>query len=230
MSRSNPVDSVASPVTKWFEWDSKGAVAYYDKSLKAKVSVGLGFTFLLLDQLSRVGGFHEPSNGGIYSNEVRNIGGDVLTVRTKAGVLAQGKYGEIKEAIKAAGGKFVQQCYIAYRLDAGAPLSLGSLQLKGAALSAFLEFAKEHRAALYGGAISIVDAKAGKKGSVKYTSPVFDAVEASPEDSAQALVLDRELQAFLAVSLKRKPQADADDDVPAHTDADAPGDSNEAGW
>lgn len=87
MSRSNPTDGIKNPATRWFEWagGDEGGIKHYDKEAKADVKVALPFTFLLLDELSTVKGWHEPSESGIYANEVRDTRQDALVVRAFKG-------------------------------------------------------------------------------------------------------------------------------------------------
>lgn len=211
MSRSNPQDHVVNPSVRRFEWDSQqGGVRYFDKERKANVPVELPFSFLLLDQLSTVGGYHEPTNSGIFANEVKNIGGATLTVKAggkgKQVTLAEGVYKDIKGDLAKLGGKFVAACYVAFADDAG-QLVIGTIRFRGAALSAWLEFGKaKGRKALYESGIVITGSVDGKKGSVRYKSPTFDLVSATPEHNAQATALDAELQAYLSVALKRQAQ------------------------
>jgi hypothetical protein len=73
MSRSNPQDHLQNPATRWFEWNGeRGEIRYYDKELKKNVEVPLPFTFLLLDEVATVRGWHDPQRLGYYANEVRD--------------------------------------------------------------------------------------------------------------------------------------------------------------
>lgn len=208
MSRSNPSEHVTNPSTRRFEWKD-GNVVYYDKDKQQNVKVAKPFTFLLLDMLASVGGFHEPSNSGIYSNEIKAIGTATLTVKAggkgKVIQLIEGVYKQIKGDLAKMGGKFQQNVYIAFR-DDGGELVIGTLKLKGAALSAWMDFGKGKRKELYEQAISVVGSENGKKGRVEYTKPVFSFAEMSAADNAAAVKLDEELQAYIGVALKRKPK------------------------
>ena len=110
MSRSNPSEnSNPNPAVRWFEWNGeKGLIRYYDKDAKQNVDVALPFTFLLLDQLGSVRGWHDASESGIYSNEVKDTRQDVLIVKAyKGGVLAEGIYKDIKDRVNNQGGQLV---------------------------------------------------------------------------------------------------------------------------
>ena len=98
MSRSNPQEHLSNPAVRWFEWNGeKGVIRFYDKDAKTNVDVPLPFTFLLLDQLATVRGWHDASASGIYANEVRDTTKDTLVVKSfKGGTIAEGLYKDIK--------------------------------------------------------------------------------------------------------------------------------------
>jgi len=241
MSRSNPQQNLTNPATRWMEWNGEqGVVRYYDKEKKENVDLGADLTFLLLDQLGCVNGWHDPSNSGIYSNEVRDSRAEVLLVKSfKGGVIAEGLYKAIKDRVNTAGGSFHAQCYVAYKNGGGA-LSIGSLKFKGAALHAWAEFAKANRGDLDSKAVKIEGFTEGKKGRIVYRVPVFKMVNTSAETDAQAVALDKQLQVFLDSYLKRNKrdqveapaqhvdhedmaqEATSYDHVPPHTDEDEP--------
>lgn len=203
MSRSNPTEGIPNPAVRWFEWNGEaGTVRYYDKDAKRNVDIGSEFTFILLDQLGSVRGWHDPSSSGIYSNEVRDTTQDVLVVKAfKGGTLAEGLYRDIKDKVHAAGGKFVANCYIAFKN--GGPLQIGSIRFKGGALNAWVEFSKANRANLYRQAIEINGYTEGKKGRVIFRVPVLKLKTLSGDSHEAACLLDEQLQEFLANYLKR---------------------------
>lgn len=225
MSRSNPTDGIPNPAVRWFEWNGEaGTVRYYDKDTKRNVDVGSEFTFILLDQLGSVRGWHDPSSSGIYSNEVRDTTQDVLIVKAfKGGTLAEGIYRDIKDKVHAAGGKFVANCYIAFKN--GGPLTIGSIRFKGGALNAWVEFTKANRADLYKQAIEIKGYTEGKKGRVVYRVPALKLAALSPESNDAAVKLDEQLQEFLTSYLKRTRRDQVEHvahDTPADDYADEP--------
>lgn len=204
MSRSNPNENgAANPSTRWFEWNGEnGTVRYYDKDAKKNVDVGADFGFVLLDQLGGVRGWHDPSQSGIYSNEVKDTRADVLIVKSfKGGTLAEGLYKDIKDRVNASGGSFTANCYIGFKGDTG--LAIGCLRFKGSALGAWMEFTKANRADLYKKGIKITGYTEGKKGRIVFRVPTFKTVELSDASNQQAIALDVTLQEFLAVYLKK---------------------------
>jgi hypothetical protein len=204
VSRSNPSENTnPNPATRRFEWNGeKGVVRYYDKDAKANVDVGSDFTFILLDQLATVGGWHDASDSGIYSNEVKDTRQEALVVKAfKGGPLAEGFYKDIKDRVNSLGGQFVAKCYVAFK-DNGA-LAIGSLALKGAALHGWTEFVKANRADIYKKAVRIHGFTEGKKGRIVYRVPVLSLKDIDPATDAQAIALDKTLQAFFDSYFKR---------------------------
>lgn len=220
MSRSNPTDGVKNPSTRWFQWaggDEGGYVKWYDKEAKTDRKLEGPFAFLLLDELSSVKGWHEPSESSIYANEVRDLRQDALVVKSfKGGELASGLYTSIKDRIVAKGGHYHGSIYIAFK--EGDELKLGNLGLKGAALGAWMEFKKsaptkkdasgKNVKAYFVDAVAVTGFEEAKKGATTYRVPRFALKQVSEETNQQALALDEELQAFLA-DYFRRPKADA---------------------
>lgn len=220
MSRSNPTDGARSPSTRWFEWaggSDGGFVRWYDKDKKENVRVDGAFTFLLLDELSTVKGWHEPSESSIYANEVRDTRQEALVVRSfKGGELASGIYTSIRDRVVAVGGHYVASIYVGYK--DGDELRIGNLALKGAAAGAWMDFKRNAgtKKAVTGKSVRayLVDAvKIGgyeqlKKGGTIYRVPQFSLVETSESTNQQAVDLDSQLQMFLVDYLKR-PKAEA---------------------
>jgi hypothetical protein len=203
MSRSNPVDTQPNPATTWFEWSgSSGDIRYYDKRDKKNVAVALPFTFILLDQLSTVKGWHDASESGIYANEVKDTRSEPFVVKAfKGGILAEGFYSQIRDRVIAHGGHFTANLYIAYKGET--QLDIGSLQFKGAALGAWMEFNKENRADVFKKAVVIDGYNEGKKGQVVFRTPKFRLKEIAEDTNDQATDLDRQLQSYLASYFKR---------------------------
>lgn len=219
MSRSNPMEGARNPSTRWFEWaggSDGGFVRWYNKDIKENVRID-AFAFLLLDELSTIKGWHEPSESAIYSNEVRDTRQDALVVRSfKGDDIAAGIYQDIKDRIVVKGGHYVASLYVAYK--EGDDLKLGNLGLKGAAASAWMEFKRnapvkkdvsgKTRKSYFVDAVKITGFVDAKKGATAYRVPVFKLAEVSRLTNEQAIALDAELQAYLSEYLKR-PKADA---------------------
>lgn len=241
MSRSNPTDGSRNPATKWFEWaggSDGGYVRWYNKDEKTTEKAVAPFTFLLLDELSTIKGWHEPSESAIYANEVRDTRQDALVVRSfKGGELVSGVYQNIKDRVTAKGGHYVASLYIAYK--DGDALKIGNLSLKGAAAGAWMDFkrnaptkkdaAGKTLKSYFVDAVKIAGYEDAKKGGTAYRVPVFKAVEVAPATNQQAIALDAELQAFLSEYLNR-PKAEAAKPQNGGDDVPDPDPTNGAGY
>ncbi len=207
MSRSNQNETY-NPSQRWFDWNGAGDGGFpefYDKNKDngegkdpgGNIKVSIPFLFIVLDQMSTIKGWNDAQKSGIFSNEVRNSKQTPMTVKFhKGGVVAQGLYENIKAQVVAAGGKFTSNIYIAYKGDDG-KLAIGAIQLKGAALMAWSEFSKKHRADIMKKAVVITGFKDGVKGAVKFRTPVFGLKEVKEETNKAAIELDAILQAYL---------------------------------
>ncbi len=203
MSRSQPNMNAPNPSTRWFEWSGEmGSVRYYDKDLGENIVCPLPFTFLLLDELGSVRGWHDASSSGIYSNEVRDTREDALIVKAfKGGTLAEGLYADIKDRVHTLGGKFNANCYLGFKNGSG--LAIGCLRFKGAALGAWMTFRKDHRLELFEKAVTITGYTEGKKGRITFRMPEFKMVPLTPATNSEAIELDKTLQSYLAEYLTR---------------------------
>ena len=114
MSLSNPITS-QNPATRFiqFKGDS-GKWSYFDKSKGENgenVEIKLPIYFIILDELSTIKGWSDQYQSGIYSNEIHNLG-EQLTVKTfKGGAMIKGWYQDIKNDVKALGGKYTKSIY-----------------------------------------------------------------------------------------------------------------------
>lgn len=209
MSRSNPTESTQHVATRWIEYNGEfGTFRYYDKehinddgSKGANIDLGSKLVFLYLDTTYTVTGWSDANSAGIYANEMKDISNGILTVKCFKGNAAPhiGNWVSIKDAVKAMGGKFTANVYIAYKN--GDNLEIGVLQLKGAAYAEWNEFAKKKGKALIEGAVSIASHKDGKKGSVKFKTPIFDTIPVSEKSNLAAIELDKELQGFFKAKI-----------------------------
>jgi len=215
MSRSNPNESVSTHIcTRWLEWGgATGNLTHYDKAMKENVPVALPFTFILLDILGTVTGWHDASGSGIVSNEMKmgDVGKGTFAVRAfkSRGDLVTGTWKHIKDRVNTLGGKFTVNLYMGYR--DGDALKIGCVQFSGAALNAWVDFKDANQKDIYTKAIVITGSKDGQKGAVKFKTPTFALRDISADSNAEAVELDRILQGFLAEKLQKPaPQAAAE--------------------
>lgn len=160
---------VESPVKKYLSWSSNDkCFTFYDREKKENVLLPLPLTFIHLDELSTIKGWHDASSSGIYSNEIRSTKNQELNVRSfKGGEVVKGLYQDIKLRIQAAGGHY---CASIYALLNG---EVVNISLKGSALMGWSDFSKENRKSFLGSTIEVAKTLEGKKGAVKFYTPVF---------------------------------------------------------
>jgi hypothetical protein len=199
----------SNPTTKFLSWKSNDkCFEFYDKVNKVKVPFQLPFKFLALDELHAVKGWSDSCQSGIYSNEVKFISKEILTVKPfKGNEIAKGLYSEIKEKVKSAGAHYVKSIYV--MLEDG---SLANIQLKGAACQQWGEFTKKNRSRLPDEWVTVANTIEGKKGIVKYYFPIFTfdkSLSESEMDLADEAfgILETYLKAYL---LKAEPIANED--------------------
>lgn len=225
MSRSNPT-TAANPATRFFEWAAeKGELSYWDKATEQRIAVKMPFAFMVLDEVSQVGGGREVGDKweSYWSNAVKDINTQIITVRNKQGIIDSGLYKDTFKDKK--GFHYIKGLYIAYHGDGG-ELEIGFLKLKTTSLSAWFEFTKQHRD-IYKGAF-IIRGKSEPIQSKKsiYHVPVFGfKADISPESHEQAVKLDLELQEYFKQYFANSPSAAVDGnghgDEPTHTGAAA---------
>jgi hypothetical protein len=222
MSRSQPKST--SPVSRRFRWSgSKGEVSYYDKLQGKDIPVKLPFEFMVLDQLATIAGFDEKNNSNYWSNEVRSVGKDELTVRTSKGVSEIGLYRDLE--VRRWGAKYATSIYIAYKQDN--EWLIGNFKASGAALSSWIEFSNSVNPEQ--GKVVLKGKQEAKKGATTYFTPVFERVDNADAEEGVALELDKQLQAYLDTYLsvaqhdrQKQDEEPMYGDEPPFTDADAP--------
>tara|TARA_B100001245_G_C22891839_1_gene429655 strand:+ start:1608 stop:2291 length:684 start_codon:yes stop_codon:yes gene_type:complete len=194
MSLSNQSTNV-NPVKHYLRVKS-GSVNYYDKEEQKNIDVPTPLEFVVLDQLATVKGWSDADQSGYWSNEVRSAGQDVLTVRTKNGIKAEGVWKDIKGNSMVAGAKFNTSVYIATKGRDG--LEIQNIAFSGAALNAWIEFVNANKGVTSGkGKVVITGFDDAKKGAVKYQVPHFEVADITDTELAEATELDKELQDYL---------------------------------
>lgn len=183
-------EAVKSPVAKYVTWSSNDkCFSYYDRDKKENVSLKLPIKLIHFRDFASVKGFHDGSNSSIYSNEVSSVKNEQLIVRSfKGGELIKGLYADIKLKLKELGGKYNMSMYA--MIDG----ELVNISIGGAILQHWSDFSKDNRGKFLTNYINVDSALDLKKGSVKYSVPVFTlggAIEAKV--SAEADKLDDEL-------------------------------------
>ena len=205
----------SNPATKFLSWKSNDkCFSYYDKEKKENVLVKLPFKFLVLDELHTISGWNDATNSGIFSNEVKFISKEVMTVKPfKGNEIAKGLYKDIKEKVNAAGGHYVKSIYVMLE-----DFTLANIQLKGAAVQGWGEFTQKSRARLTDEWITVSDVIEGKKGAVKFYTPKFMYDKSlTADEGAKADIVFNQLEAYLKTYLtKAEPEVitDIEGDLP----------------
>ena len=169
MSRKDEFKSVSTnPAAKFLEWDSNsGAFKWYDKEAGENKFIKTPFKFVVLKELHTIKGWHDKSESGIYSNEVATLN-DRLDVKSfKGGPIISGIYRDIKDQLQ--GGVYNKSIYVML-----ADGSLANISMKGAVVATWGDFTKKSRARLSDEWVAVMKHEDMKKGSVKYTIPVFE--------------------------------------------------------
>jgi hypothetical protein len=191
----------SNPSTRYLEWKSKEkGFEFYDKEKKEKVAVALPVKFIVLEELHAVSGWNDASSSGIMSNEVKFISKQPMTAKSfKGGEIAKGLYTDIKDKVKNAGGHYVKSIYI--MMENG---EMGNIKLKGSAVKVWGEFTQKNRNKLPYSWVTVKTFEQGKKGSVSYTTPVFEFGDAlSKEDTESANGVYDVLESFLKTYLSK---------------------------
>lgn len=184
MSRKSEfVGTYEKPASMYLEWSSDDkCFKTYNRATKENDLVELPLKFLVLKEMHTVKGWHDKSQSVIYSNEVKNIGSEVIEVKAfKGGLLAKGIYKEIKEIISNVGGRYIKSIY--GMLEDGTVINF---QLKGAAVKEWGETFNKCKSRLADEWVICAEAEDMKKGKVSYSVPKFK-LDASLSDKAAKL-------------------------------------------
>lgn len=189
---------VDNPCVKYIQWETVknddekitgGQFKYWDKDTETNIPVSLPFKFALLtDDLVTFAGYDEKRKQGVWSNEVKEKNHGV-TIRSKEGVLLEFKlkdYKANKPLIEATGAKYTKPIYMAVEGDNG--YEIWCMKLKGSGLTGgvdqdnftqeernhgFFNFAKYNKAKKFSNFIEVDTYAVKKKGSSKFSVPVF---------------------------------------------------------
>jgi hypothetical protein len=204
MSTSNRRQAFAqpqsNPATKFIEWKSNDkCFNYYDKEAQKNVEIPLPFKFLVLDELHTIKGWNDASSSNIYSNEVKFISKEVMTVKPfKGNEIAKGFYKDIKDKVVAAGGHYTKSIYV--MLEDG---SLANISLKGSGVQKWGDFTQKTRNRLADEWVTVASAEDGKKGAVKFSTPSFSFANSISDEQANMAdeafnILESYLKTYLA--------------------------------
>lgn len=190
-----------NPAERFLEWKSNDkCFQYYDRETKENVQVPLPFKFLVLDEMHKISGWNDATSSSIFSNEVKFIGKETMTVKPyKGNEIAKGLYKDIKEKVKSCGGYYMKSIYI--MLEDG---TLANLSLKGSSVQQWGDFTQKTRKRLVDEWVIVEKHIDGKKGSVKYTMPDFKFnTSLSSEDGELADIAFNTFEGYMKTYLQR---------------------------
>lgn len=169
-----------------------GTLSYYDKEAGEDVQVPTPLKFVVLDQFATIKGWSDQDNSGYWSNEVKQVGKDILNVRTKSGLKESGIWKDIKGSPGVAGAKYHASIYIAAKGRDG--MEIQNLALAGAALNVWIDFTRKND--VRKNTVTLTEWKDEKKGSVKYKVPVFVSTPMEDGERDEAIELAKELRTY----------------------------------
>lgn len=169
-----------NPSTKYLKWSSNDkTLSFYNKETKENQLVKLPYKFVILAERHAVGGWDDKNGCSIYSNEVKFIGKEPITVKSsKGGLIVSGIYKDNKLKIVDAGGHYEKSVYV-FNLENKA---IEKISLKGSATQSFGDFLNEIKGKKLDYVINLSGSVDGKKGSIKYSKPTFELGEAIDEN------------------------------------------------
>lgn len=179
MGRSEEFGGSQSPVEKYLSWSSaSNSFEWYNKEEEAREPVDLPYVFIVLKEMHTVGGWCDKENAAIFSNNIVSLQDDILTVKIKwqPSPLVRGLYNDIKDKVKAAGGKYTKMLYV---FDGS---EIHAVTIKGAALTSWINFTNENRDATKHNFITVASFVEKKKGKTDYSEPVFTIGEKISDD------------------------------------------------
>jgi hypothetical protein len=205
MSLSEP--RLKNPASKFICWSgSKGKFYYYDKELGEKgenVYFEKEIYVIPLDELSTIKGFHDRSQSGIYSNEVKNTTKEPFIVKAfKGGLIADGLYQDIKGKLE--GGDYAKSVYCALiniKADKTTELELVNLSLHGSSIGPWIDA----KIQVDSGNVIILKPSTNslKKGQTVYFAPEIIKSKVRQDILEKCKMMDRDLQIYLKGYLNR---------------------------
>lgn len=206
MSRSSEFEGgYSSPAVQFIEWKSDDKqFSFYSKEKEANVAIKLPFKFTILKTFHTIKGFNDENSCGVYSNEVKFIGEEVLEVKTfKGGLSASGLYNDIKPEIVAMGGVYHKSIYCMSSKG-----EIINIALKGAAVAAFGEFLNVNKKKLSTNWVEVNGAEEFKKGKIEYSTPILELGKTlNAKEGTKADELWDELEIFFKPESAREQEA-----------------------
>ena len=203
MSLSKPREK--NPASKFIDWSgSLGKFKYYDKEKGQDILFEKEIFIVPLDEFSTIKGYHDASTSGIFSNEVRYLSKDILTVRAfKGGEIVKGLYNDIKGKLQ--GGKFARSLYAVLITPQGAKklplLELVNISFSGSSLGVYIDTKIDVDS---GQIIKLSPStEQKKKGATIYFEPKIEKQKVRKDILESCIDLDLQLQKYMKNYLHR---------------------------
>ena len=202
MSRTNQNGNsprVPSPIRYYVSWSGeKGQFSYWDGEAKKRVELGPDTEFVVMDTRSAISGFNDEAQARVFSNRVKSTTKEEFNVRCGNNVIAKGFYADIKEKVKAEGGKFCTEVFALMNIDGD--FQPVQIDIMGAALGCWMTFVDTLGGpwAIYAFKINTSLGDKKKKGRVEYFEVSFATEELTSELNEMANAFnDDMLQPYL---------------------------------
>jgi hypothetical protein len=209
MSLSAPKpEAAANPAKRKLEVKSGRIEEYIPAETKGEKGTikkhDVPFGFVVLDELVSISGYCESKNNGLYSNEVTDHSKQKLVVRCGKEVVAEGYYENIKETVKALGGKYTIVVYAAIRKASNKnELEMIRVTFAGGGVGEWFEFKRAEN--VFDGNLVVMSGwEDRKKGAVNFQVPAFSRHEMPEELKEKAIEMDKSLQEFLKVFISHQ--------------------------
>lgn len=195
--------TVKSPVSKYLSWSSEDkCFKYWDKAKETNVFLKLPIKFTALDDFVGVSGGAEDSAGQFHpvtSGIAAHINKVLVVKKDRSQVIATGKWADIKDSVKAEGGRYTSYVYAVYKDE------LVCFKIAGAALAGWFDKAD-------GDKITVKESVKKKKGSNTYYQPVFETAVLTDADKKKLDELDAVKEFDKYSEAKHAQKFDADDE------------------
>ena len=195
MSRSSTATStrVTSPVKFYLTFNGQhGKLQYWDGEKNVDLDE---VSLALMDTRSCVVGWNDKLQARIWSNKVKSISKEPVTVHAKNTELVSGIYTEIKDTLTKLGGKFATMVYALATFGDHKDVPV-AIELSGSSIRPWIDFV-ETCGGVYNmynqTTVMSADPEVHKKGAIKFRIPQFASADISPETAAEADRVDREL-------------------------------------
>lgn len=209
----------------------EGKFKYWDKEQKENIEVSLEQFIILDDNLFTITGYSKELDTGVFSNEVRNVKNDVITVcyRPKKGTTRQelfkGTYENIKADVNNLVGRsgytasvyiLVPKCYIG---GEGNEWVIANIKFVASSLNTWINFRNENRNKFSTNSVCFTGTtdktkKAGKS-TIEWTEPILELGKELNDNLKEiAKEEDIHLQEYLSEYLKADTPNDPLDQTP----------------